>query len=90
MTKCKYCGYESTGPIGYRRTFCDKCVPDKEPGFSGVVIETEQVSTYGKVSKKRIAELDRREIVHTYPDGSYEIGRRMENGKISEHKIPSY
>jgi hypothetical protein len=44
---------------------------------------------YGKVSKARLNEMDRRVILpHDVPGGGYYVGRRGDNGKIQE-KYPN-
>lgn len=89
---CYGCG-EGLAP---KEHYCDGCLEkikkaqDRfEKNYGHAVIETVQFSDGYKASKGRIDEINR--SVHIpMPDGSYRVGRRMENGKIREHKGPDY
>lgn len=76
------------------KTICSICAWDRESAENRVFIsavDTVKFPTIGNVSKKRVAEMERRVILpHEKPGGGYYVGRRMENGKVSEHKQPEY
>lgn len=89
MTKCNYCGFEAEEPKGWKKAFCDTCVPDKEIGVSKV-LQTVHVDGYGTVLQSRINEMARRVIIdNKQTKTGYFCGRLGENGKIAEHP-PSY
>lgn len=74
-------------PRGYTRNFCDSCVADKEIGVPGHIEWARLHSVY--VTKGWQDELNRRQILPVQkPGGGYYIGRRMENGSISESRKP--
>jgi len=89
MTKCVYCGKREDTPVGYRRNFCDSCIPDKKIGVS-TVIEKVFIEGYGLTEASRIKEMERRQILpYEREGGGYYLGRRGENNKVQE-KEPSY
>lgn len=90
MTDCIYCGFkkEKDGRA-WKRNYCDNCVRDKEIGFSHVR-GTVFLRNYGSESSARIKEMERRVVLNYNPkDGSYDVGRLGENGKVQE-KEPTY
>lgn len=90
MIKCDYCRLEKETGKAYKTNFCDDCVLDKEIGVNKPV-DTIVIRGYGVVSKARVAELERRVMLpYDKPGGGYYVGRRMENGKINENKVPDY
>ena len=69
---------------------CSKCyrAPPTRANVTGS--DTIFIPDYGHVSKARLDELGRREILpYEKPGGGYYLGRRGENGKIQE-RWPNY
>lgn len=90
VIRCDYCGEEKDNKRKYKTNFCDGCLQDKEVGAPAPVDKV-FIKNYGMVSKKRLCELERRVMLpYEKPGGGYYVGRRMENGKVSENKQPDY
>ena len=54
-------------------------------------VDTVHFPSLGAVSATRVKEMERRVILpYDKPGGGYYLGRKMENGKVSENKQPDY
>ena len=87
---CEICLKEPKTRVAGNKYVCDKC--NSSTGGIPTFIETTYIRSYGHVSKKRIGEILRRKILPTKPTEQgvdYYVGRKMENGTISE-KEPNY
>lgn len=80
---CLKCGDEFW-PNAIRPNLCAWC---NSPGFPNVK-ETMSLRTMKNVSKKQIAEIDRRRILpDNLPDGKYVSGSIGSNGKLSDRPV---
>ncbi len=84
-------------PTGDGTSICDSCYETKVKPYNDayegniVPINKTYVKGYGHVEDSRLREMERRVILpESASDGGYYLGRRMENGKISENKQPTY
>ena len=97
MQTCDICqigGHYKLRSMGNFVWACGDCVSKKhaEP-FKHIpgVVQTKWFPSLGNVSVARINEMERRQILpYEKPGGGYYLGRRMENGKISENKHADY
>ena len=87
--QCLACGRWKLDP---ETELCAVCLWDREKKEkSAVSVQKIFIKGYGQVSKARVGELERRVMLpYDKPGGGYYVGRRMENGKISENKQPDY
>ena len=83
---------------GTRTNFCQTCSDKRKKSLGhddvlGVpaLISYTYIKDYGKVEDSRLREMDRRVIIpgSEKPDGTYDLGRMGDNGKIQE-KQPDY
>lgn len=81
---CMRCGFSFEAH--YKSNVCIQCESPKTPGFP-TLKETMSLREMKNVSKKRIAEIDRRRILPDHlPDGKYVSGS-MVNGKITDRPV---
>ena len=86
--QCNKCGRGKNVDDGLP---CGICQLDMESkGYAPLVRDTVYLAEYGNCSKARLNEMDRRVILnHNIKEGTYDLGRRGENGKIQERE-PDY
>jgi len=94
MQKCDICeteGHYRLRAIGNGVWSCMGCLRTP-PSELSVGIQTKIKVGNLWATQSQLNEMDRRVIIPgtLTKDGSYKIGRRMENGRISENQVPRY
>lgn len=91
MILCEVCNKVPKTQIKEGKYCCDNCQPPRL--MWGGYLQTQYIKGYGKELKSRVDELKRRVILPVTPekgsDDDYYVGRRNENGTVSE-KEPDY
>jgi len=93
MQKCDVCkteGHYKLRSVWNGVWSCHECLRT-EPIFEGVGIKNRIRVGSQWATEKQLKELERRVILpYDKPGGGYYLGRRMENGKVNEDKMPDY
>jgi hypothetical protein len=90
MRKCKSC--QEWGKKYHKDVTCGLCPdgPYENRGFNFSTPEVVVLNGSYKTTKSRVNELERRVVLnYDKKTGSYDVGRRGENGKIQERQ-PNY